>query len=334
MIKREREPRVTNDITNLYRQLLLQASDRLKEKGATITEITLLEEAGLNQRICKNMTSVRQFTKTLVLEAKISKCRRALVRAYKSLVRKGTRDITEKQLLLEVGMHPATVSAKGAVQELLFELEFKHEARQAGKTGKHRQRNSRSRVDRALVGTGMDVSAVVAKMVMTFLTTHQRPVSLYRICKGTGLSPGTVVRVLSSLEKDGRIEKLVIGHLPTRWLLKEQQNTAGEPVIVPAISETILSYRDKQVIWWLMLDTRIYSFLKINGPTSEKELVARLPSSSSSIHRRLTLLAKRGIVESVTVKGSGDKVLAFWYLIPANERESKLLHGQLEQLKK
>ncbi|MFW9992264.1 MAG: winged helix-turn-helix transcriptional regulator [Candidatus Odinarchaeota archaeon] len=170
-------------------------------------------------------------------------------------------------------------------------------------------------------------------MVVTFLTVHQRPGSLYRICRGTGLSPGTVDHVLESLEKDDNMERLVAGSLATRWLLKEQQDTAGEPAIVPAIKTSVFSYRDKQVIWRLVLDTRIYSFLRNNGPTSDKELGTRLPVSDTTMHRRLTALAERGIVEKVAFRELRGKPIKFWYLKPGNKHESKLLNEQLGKLR-
>ncbi|MFW9992505.1 MAG: hypothetical protein ACFFD4_10710 [Candidatus Odinarchaeota archaeon] len=72
---------------------------------------------------------------------------------------------------------------------------------------------------------------------------------------------------------------------------------------------------------------------RITGPISEKKLVTRLPASVTTIRRRLAVLAERGIVEILAVRGSRGKILAFWYLKPANEHEHRILKGQLEQLK-
>ncbi|MFW9992506.1 MAG: hypothetical protein ACFFD4_10715 [Candidatus Odinarchaeota archaeon] len=69
-------------------------------------------------------------------------------------------------------------------------------------------------MDWQLTESGVDLIVVAAKMVVMFLTVQQWSVSLYRICRGTGLSPGTVVPVLKSLEKDGRIEKFIVGTCP------------------------------------------------------------------------------------------------------------------------
>ncbi|MFW9995594.1 MAG: hypothetical protein ACFFD4_26385 [Candidatus Odinarchaeota archaeon] len=324
---------MTDDIIGLYKQLLLQARDRLNGKRAAITEEALFREVGMNPRMFKNVPAVRQFIKDLVQEARIEECRRDLIRAHKKLVKKGVHTITEQQLLLEAGLDPPTVKGLEAVQELLFELEFKHTSKQT-RAASALPRKPASRVDHQLAENGVDLTAVAGKMVVTFLTVHQRPVSLYRICRGTGLSPGTVDHVLDSLQKDGRIEKLTTRHLSTLWLMKEQQDMVGEPVVVPAIKTSVFSYHDKQVIWRLVLDTRIYSFLRNNGLTCEKVLVTRLPASVLTIHRRLVVLAERGIVDSMTVRGLKGKSLAFWYLKTANEHESRLLNGQLEQLKK
>ncbi|MFW9995919.1 MAG: hypothetical protein ACFFD4_28020 [Candidatus Odinarchaeota archaeon] len=317
---------MVDDVIELYRQILLQARDRLKARGTRITEESLLEETGLNPGILKNATPVHLHVKTLVQEARIDEYRRCLVRAHKRLVRKGVRTITERQLLLEAGLDSPTVKELGAVQELLFELEFKHAAKQV-RAASTLPGKPASRLDRQLTENGVNLTAVAGKMVVTFLTVQQRPVSLYRICRETGLSPRTVNHIIESLEKDDNTEKMVAGSLATRWLLKEQQQVMiGEPVIVPAIKESVFSYRDKQVIWRLVLTSRIYSFLRKNGPTSEKELATRLPASVLTIHRRLILLAERGIVDSMMVRGLKGEPLAFWHLKTANQRENQLLN--------